>query len=117
METQWVDWNNGVLSHPDANCMLEPLEGCLKRLTVIPAKSDTFMPRSSVVISYPQELIRKILTVKGPGYLCDEIAREEEPSYIRFSLETDLKAQLSQEKFAPYLSIAVQKRDVHQNPA
>jgi SAM-dependent methyltransferase len=40
-----------------------------------------------VVTRYPDDLILLILDVKGPGNLCDEIAREEDPEYVQSSLE------------------------------
>ncbi len=89
-----------LLAHPDADCFVEPVEGSLKRVTVKLVDTRLFMPRSSVVTSYPLELIEWILSVKGPGYLCDEIAREEDSGYIRFSLETDLGAYFLSQQFA-----------------
>jgi SAM-dependent methyltransferase len=37
-------------------------------------------------------LIRLILDVKGPGWLCDEIARDQDFSYVQLGLETGLLA-------------------------
>jgi SAM-dependent methyltransferase len=36
--------------------------------------------------AYPVELIRAILDVKGPGWVCDEIMREESPRYVEWTL-------------------------------
>lgn len=65
------------LTHADADCLVEPLEGSLKRVTVDLADSRLFMPRRTVVTSYPLENVERILSVNGPNYLCDEIASEE----------------------------------------
>lgn len=88
------------LTHSDADCLVEPLEGSLKRVTVDLADFRFFMPRRTVVTSYPLKLIERILSVKGPDYLCDEIAREEDPKEVRFTLETDLCAYFPRQQFA-----------------
>lgn len=89
-----------VLNHPDGDCRIEPLNGSLKRVTVQPTNPNLFVSRRSIVTSYPVGLIRDILAIKGPGYVCDEIARDEDPNYVRFALETDLSAYLSAQQFA-----------------
>jgi hypothetical protein len=35
---------------------------------------------------YPHELIEHVLRVKGPGSLCDELRRDEDPSYVEADL-------------------------------
>lgn len=49
-----------------------------------------FTPRSSCNTRYPLRLVRKILEVKGPAYLCDEIARDEDPTYVQPGLEKSI---------------------------
>ena len=38
--------------------------------------------------------------MKGPSYVCNEIARDEDPSYVEFELKTDLLAYFAPEEFA-----------------
>ncbi len=56
-------------------------------------------PISRWVTSYPIELIEKILQVKGAKYLCDEIRRDEDDSYIRKSLEVEIFSYVKPEEF------------------
>jgi len=76
--------------HPDANISIEGLPNGLKQLRVIPTSPLLFIPRKSCQTSYSLELIELILKIKGPGYLCDEIARDEDPTYVQRDLEVDL---------------------------
>lgn len=88
-----------ILTHPDGNCSIEPLSGTLKQVSVHPSNSSLFVSRRSIVTSYPADLIGNILAIKGPGYVCDEIARDEDPNYVRFALETDLSAYFNAHQF------------------
>ncbi|HET7609661.1 MAG TPA: class I SAM-dependent methyltransferase, partial [Gammaproteobacteria bacterium] len=51
-------------------------------------------PRASVDTAYSDELVRLILNAKGPGALCDEIMRDEDPSYLRRHLELTVTAHV-----------------------
>lgn len=51
-----------------------------------------FMQFPTCVSRYPLPLIKRILAVKGPEYLCDEILRDEDPFYIAHHLKTTLMA-------------------------
>ena len=42
--------------------------------------------------AYPLELIREILNVKGAGWLCDEIKRDEDPDYLERAFSRQLLA-------------------------
>jgi 2-polyprenyl-3-methyl-5-hydroxy-6-metoxy-1,4-benzoquinol methylase len=79
-----------VLRHPDAELQIELLPDKRKLLTVKPLSPALYVARKSVTTSYPDELIELILTIKGPSHVCDEIARDADPAYVRLSLETDL---------------------------
>jgi 2-polyprenyl-3-methyl-5-hydroxy-6-metoxy-1,4-benzoquinol methylase len=50
--------------------------------------------------SYPVELIESILKVKGPDHLCDEIMRDEDPSYVERSLRYTILGYVGEEGFA-----------------
>lgn len=56
-------------------------------------------PISRWVTHYPIELIEKILRVKGAKYLCDEIRRDEDDSYIRKSMEVEILSYVKPEDF------------------
>jgi ubiquinone/menaquinone biosynthesis C-methylase UbiE len=45
-----------------------------------------FIAQHECETNYPLELIELVLDVKGPGWVCDEISREERPEYIKRTL-------------------------------
>ena len=49
--------------------------------------------------SYPLDLIEAILQAKGLAYVCDEIMRDELPSYVEETLRADLFAYVGEEVF------------------
>ncbi len=49
--------------------------------------------------AYPRWLIDRILEVKGPGWVCDEIARDESPEYTAAALKWALLSYLGEERF------------------
>ena len=61
-------------------------------MNVVPKRSDLFVPQREWETKYPVALIQLILDVKGPAFLCDEIMRDEDPSYVQQDLERDLLA-------------------------
>lgn len=76
-----------TLKHPDAQIHIDELSNGKKRILVLLNKSLMFMPHKCCETSYPVELIQLILSVKGPAWLCDEIMRDEDPSYVQMHLE------------------------------
>ncbi|MBI3890153.1 MAG: class I SAM-dependent methyltransferase [Candidatus Wallbacteria bacterium] len=86
-------------SPPGAVCVRAGGQG-RSRVTVRLEGPGQFMPRSSIETAYPMALIEHILQVKGPYYLCDEIARDEDPTYTQATLEPDIFAYVSEEEFA-----------------
>src|SRR5688572_32947475 len=49
--------------------------------------------------AYPRWLIDRIVQVKGPGWVCDEIARDESPEYTAAALKWALLSYLGAEGF------------------
>jgi len=86
---------------PDADVRVEPCDGenKLHKITVTAKSPSLFISRRQVVTSYPEELILLILGIKGPGYLCDEIARDEDPAYVATSLKQDILSFVPAEDF------------------
>jgi SAM-dependent methyltransferase len=58
------------------------------------------MPVQSCVTAYPEEMIQRILELKDPTYLCDEILREESPDYVQRALYFDLLSYCDPQDFA-----------------
>ncbi len=84
------------LVHPNASFLLEPLADGRRRLTVVPSQSSYYINRTSIITSYPDDLLSLILSTKGPAYLCDEIASDQDPACVQ--------AELKRELFAYFLS-------------
>jgi 2-polyprenyl-3-methyl-5-hydroxy-6-metoxy-1,4-benzoquinol methylase len=83
-----------VLEHPNGDVQIEELNTGRRRIHVRARDASIYIHRVSCDTAYPIELIREILEVKGPEYLCDEIARDEDSSYIEAHLRTTLFAHL-----------------------
>jgi predicted O-methyltransferase YrrM len=50
------------------------------------------VPRSSCDTSFPRELVEQLLDTTSPEWICDAIARHEDPDYIRKEMRTQLFA-------------------------
>jgi SAM-dependent methyltransferase len=89
-----------VLEHPEGRALVEDLGAGRRRVTVEPSRESTFVSRYSCDTSYPPELIQRILGSKGVGYLCDEIARDEDPRYVERMLRHAMLSYVPREYFA-----------------
>jgi SAM-dependent methyltransferase len=78
-----------TLTHPFGDVDVVDLPGGDRDVRVR-ARAGVFVSRERIVTTYPVDLVAEILAVKGPGYVCDEIARHEDPAYVRKLLEHDL---------------------------
>jgi len=83
----------------DSTVMITELADGIRTVEVQP-RADLFVPLRTCRTSYPVELIRLILDVKGPAYLCDEISRDVNPAYVQRDLEADLLAYFTAEALA-----------------
>jgi SAM-dependent methyltransferase len=87
-----------LLEHPEARVSVEPL-GDDRRRVVVDAPPGTFIAKCECETGYPPALIERILEVKGPAYLCDEIVREEDPQYVALFLRYGLLGFLPADHF------------------
>lgn len=74
------------LPHELAVVRIEPRGDGRRRIDVEPHDPALFVHSRTCVTSYSPRLIERLLEVKGPSWLCDEIRREEDPSYVARSL-------------------------------
>lgn len=88
-----------LLVHRDGRVLIDLSSNGQRTVTVEPADPALFVPLWHAETFYPVELIRAILDAKGIAYLCDEILRDESPSYVQRFLQRDLLAYLSREWF------------------
>lgn len=73
---------SSVLQHPKGVVRIEELANNTRKIVVEDADPSMVVTRKSCETSYGLPLIEKILRVKGPGALCDEITRDENPAYV-----------------------------------
>ena len=88
-----------VLEYQDARISIEDLDDTKRRLSVISLNKDLFIPIRQCETTYPLDLIKLILTIKGPAYLCDEIMREENPTYVQLSLKYSILGYVGENLF------------------
>lgn len=70
-----------TLKHKDALVIIEEIDSMSRHVRVDMCDSSVFSPRTQWVTRYPVALIEAVLSHRGPAYLCDEIARDEDPTY------------------------------------
>lgn len=88
-----------VLKHNDANVRVEELPTGKNKIYVELTNDRLFAPIKTCETSYPIGLIETILHLKGPGYLCDEILRDESPNYVQDALKYGLLGYLDEGEF------------------
>jgi len=88
------------LEAPGARVLVTPLPSGRNRVRVQRLDETIVIKFSACETAYDLDLIRLILEKKGPGHLCDEIARDESPQYTGAALKWALLAYLDDEAFA-----------------
>lgn len=88
-----------VLKHPDARVYIDELSNGRKNITICRIKSSIFIKQKTCQTHYPIDLIRQILNLKTPAYLCDEILRDENPEYVRNIIEKNLLGYMEKTEF------------------
>jgi ubiquinone/menaquinone biosynthesis C-methylase UbiE len=85
------------LNHPDAVVRIKEVDSATRRIRVEMRDPSIFSPRTQWLTRYSLDLIEAVLEVKGPAYLCDEIARDEDPAYVESDLLASLFAYVDKE--------------------
>lgn len=86
------------LEHPEGRVSITEQEGGRRLVRIHPAPG-TYVSRAECTTAYPVSLIRQIIDTKSPGYLCDEISRDEDPDYVELFLRYSLLGYLAPEAF------------------
>lgn len=89
-----------TLEQPDACVHIEELSNGKRRLSVRALVPSLFVSTSEWETTYPLALIEEIWRRKGAAYLCDEIRRDEDPSYVQIDLYYTLLGHLPASAFA-----------------
>ncbi|KKN29980.1 hypothetical protein LCGC14_0838690 [marine sediment metagenome] len=88
-----------LLTHPDGQVDVHQLRCGKKHVVVRVREERTYVPRRECDTSYPVELVRAILNIKGPAWVCDEIMRDEDPTYIERHLLFGILAYVPETAF------------------
>ena len=88
-----------VLKHPDARVFVDELSNGKKQITIQRIKKSIFIKERSCQTHYTIDLIKQILLLKTPSYLCDEILRDENPDYVQNFIEKSLLGYIEKSKF------------------
>lgn len=85
------------LAHPDAAIRIEETLG--RRTIRVAPRNGVFAAARDWSTAYPVELIDHVLRVKGPGRLCDEIMRDEDPRYVEHSFRWGILGYVGSDAF------------------
>jgi len=88
-----------TIEHKDAVIEVEEKDSETRRVVVRMKDPRSYSPRLSCDTRYPLALIEAILQVKGPAWLCDEIARDEDTEYVQSDLMMSLLSYVSKGDF------------------
>lgn len=86
------------LEHQDGRVSIHELSGGRRKVVIHPSP-EAFVARPECITGYPTELIAQIVRAKSPGYVCDEIMREEDPDYVALFLAYGLLGYVAEESF------------------
>jgi 2-polyprenyl-3-methyl-5-hydroxy-6-metoxy-1,4-benzoquinol methylase len=88
-----------ILRHDDAEIIITSSNANKRKINVNMRNEDVFIPFDTWETCYSVDLISKILHIKGPAYLCDEIMRDEQPEYVEHDLRFDVFAYVDPKQF------------------
>ena len=88
-----------ILRHRDAHIHISPLDEGRWQVSIEALTQGLYIHQRTCETAYPIDLIQKILDLAGPGFLIDEILRDESPNYVQNFLHYDLLAYLDKEQF------------------
>jgi 2-polyprenyl-3-methyl-5-hydroxy-6-metoxy-1,4-benzoquinol methylase len=89
-----------TLNHADGWARIAELGAGRRRITAGLTLGDGSVSESSWDTKYPVHLIESVFEVKGPGWVCDEIRRDEDPAYVNHNLNLALFGFLDESTFA-----------------
>ena len=89
-----------TLAHSEGRAQVEELEDDRRRVAATFIQPDGSELEEAWETAYPLELIESVFEVKGPGWVCDEIRRDEDPGYVQHSLNLALFGYVGEEAFA-----------------
>jgi 2-polyprenyl-3-methyl-5-hydroxy-6-metoxy-1,4-benzoquinol methylase len=88
-----------VLPHHEGELHIFNLAGGRRRIELVPHGPGVYLPKATCETTYPNELIAQFLSVIGFNWLCDSIARDEEPAHVQKALEVGIFSFVPKEQF------------------
>jgi 2-polyprenyl-3-methyl-5-hydroxy-6-metoxy-1,4-benzoquinol methylase len=103
MKTELPDLSNlpaesWVLPSPDAEVRGTRIGNDRWRVTTRSLRG-RLVPRGSCETTFPRELIEQLVRTTGPEWICDAIARHEDPGYVRKVIQDQLTAYFAADDF------------------
>jgi SAM-dependent methyltransferase len=87
------------LEHPEGRVQVFELGGGRRRISVEARDPALYVPIPQCETTYPLELIERILERRGAAWLCDDIARAENPRYVERFLRYAVLSYLPEAAF------------------
>jgi 2-polyprenyl-3-methyl-5-hydroxy-6-metoxy-1,4-benzoquinol methylase len=97
--TRRVMASQELISHPEADVTLEPLEDGKHRLEVRMLDPATHVWKTSCETTLPRAVLEALLAAHGPAGLCEVLARIEDPAYVQRELEYAILSFVPREQF------------------
>ena len=88
-----------VIKHEDGDVCVTDLPNGRRRLELLPRNSKVFISRKVCETSYSNELIASFLRLSGFSWLCDWIARDQDPTYLERSLRVSIFSFVPESSF------------------
>lgn len=88
-----------IIKHENAVIAIEENDSETRKVAVRMQDPGTYSPQLSCCTRYPLDLIKAILQAKGPAWLCDEIARDEDPGHVQSYLMMSLLSYVDKSDF------------------
>ena len=70
------------------------LDESWRRIRTVAKSPDVYIHRDSIQTTYSDDLMQTIIDAKGVGFLCDEIARDQDPAYLERHLLATIMAHV-----------------------
>jgi 2-polyprenyl-3-methyl-5-hydroxy-6-metoxy-1,4-benzoquinol methylase len=100
MQRMSEDDQRTVLDDPNGSLEVVELGNGRRQVMVNPRDPTVFVQTKSCETNYPVELIDEFRRVKGIAWVCDEIARDENPQYVQLFLRYGMLTHLPEHAFA-----------------
>lgn len=88
-----------ILNHRDGRVHVDRNPDGTKHVLTVDANAGVYVHCPRWETAYPLDLIEQVLEVKGPGYVCDELRRDEDPLYVQHDLYWSILSYVPEAEF------------------